>query len=166
VFVARASRRLERVQWANQTVITRRVDLFGVVAPKLNQLLCFATFVGGWKEIQPIAVIKLKREIDETMYANRVLFSAELFEAYRAFMAAMFAMYAATGADALLRSPIDSKWGDRRKLYWWHENLTALFSTDNPGTMEEIEAAYNQMSQRFRADLYVTDESALLASPP
>jgi hypothetical protein len=29
VFVARAGRRLERVQWANQTVITRRLDIFG-----------------------------------------------------------------------------------------------------------------------------------------
>jgi hypothetical protein len=53
VFVARTSRRPERVQWANQTVITRRLEIFGQVAPRLNQLLCFATFVGGWKEISP-----------------------------------------------------------------------------------------------------------------
>jgi hypothetical protein len=81
VFVARAGRRLERVQWANQTVITRRLDIFSQVAPKLNQLLCFATFVGGWKEITPLAAIELKREADEIMYANRVLFSNERFRA-------------------------------------------------------------------------------------
>jgi hypothetical protein len=68
-FVARTGRRLERVQWANQTVVTRRLEIFGQVAPKLNQLLCFATFVGGWKEIKPRDAIGLKREIDEIQAA-------------------------------------------------------------------------------------------------
>lgn len=164
VFVARTGRRLERVQWANQTVITRRLEIFGQVAPKLNQLLCFATFVGGWKEIEPLVVIKLKREIDEIMYANRVLFSDELFEAYREFMAALFAMYATTGADAHLRAPIDSKWGDRRKLRWWAPQMEGLFSVDQPGSMDDIQATYEHLGERFRTDLYVTHDRTLLTS--
>jgi hypothetical protein len=78
IFVARAGRRIEAVQWANQTVVTRRLDIFAKLAPCLNQLLCFATFVGGWKEIQPTQAIAIKRQLDETMYANKVLFSGEL----------------------------------------------------------------------------------------
>jgi hypothetical protein len=163
-FIARTGRRLERVEWANQTVITRRLEIFGEVAPKLNRLLCFATFVGCWKELTPLAAIELKRETDEIMYANRVLFSNELFEAYREFMAALFAMYATTGADALLRAPIDSKWGDRRKLHGWHPRMESLFSTKNPGTMDEIQAAYERLGERFRTDLYVTHDRALLSS--
>jgi hypothetical protein len=162
--VARAGRRLERVQWANQTVITRRLDIFGEVAPKLNRLLCFATFVGGWKEIQPLLAIELKREADVIMYANRVLFSNELFEAYREFMATLFEMYAVTGADALLRAPIDSKWGDRRKLRWWNPHMESLFSKDKPGSMDDIQAAYERLGERFRADLYVTHDRALLSA--
>ncbi len=164
LFVARAGKSLERVQWANQTVITRRLEIFGEVAPKLNRLLCFATFVGRWKETEPIAAIGLKRQIDEIMYANRVLFSDELFEAYREFMAALFAMYATTGADAHLRAPIDSKWGDRRKLRWWNPAMEGLFSVDQAGSMDDIQAAYERLSQRFRADLYVTHDRTLLAS--
>src|SRR5215469_6073311 len=163
VLLARASRRLEQVQWANQTVITRRLEIFDKVAPKLNQLLCFATFVGGWKEITPLTAIGLKREIDERMYANRVLFSDELFEAYREFMVAM---YAATGADALLRAPIDSKWGDRRKMPWWEPAMEGLFSTGKANTMDDIQAAYERLSDRLRADLYVTHEQTLLTSQP
>src|SRR6202042_318169 len=109
-YLARASRRIEQIQWANQTVVTRRLDVFGQLAPGLNQLLCFATFVGGWKEIQPHQAIATKRQLDETMYANRVLFSDELFAAYREFMTTLFAMYAARGGDAHLRAPIESKW--------------------------------------------------------
>src|SRR5215467_3048270 len=74
VVFARASRRIEQVQWANQTVVTRRLDIFDKLVPGLNQLLCFATFVGVWKEIDPRKAIAIKRELDETMYANKVLF--------------------------------------------------------------------------------------------
>ena len=161
-YFARASQRLEHVQWANQTVITRRLEIFSQVAPWLNQLLCFATFVGRWKETKPIEAIGLKRQLDETMYANRLLFSDELFEAYREFMATQFAMYATTGADAHLRAPIDSKWGDRRKLPWWTEGMEILFSVDNPASMDDIQAAYEVLTERFRDDLYVTHEHKLL----
>ena len=163
-FVARTGRRLERVQWANQTVVTRRLEIFGQVAPKLNQLLCFATFVGRWKDIDPLKAIGLKREIDEIMYANRVLFSDALFAAYQDFMAALFAMYATTDADAHLRAPIASQWGDRRNMAWWTDPIAGLFSADQAGDIDEIQAAYIKLGERFRGDLYVTHDQTLLTS--
>src|ERR1700683_3182472 len=167
VLFARTSRRIEQVQWANQTVVTRRLDIFAQLAPGLNQLLCFATFVGGWKEIQPRQAIGIKRQLDETMYANRVLFSGQLFAAYHQFMTALFAMYATTDADAHLRAPIESQWGNRRKMPWWDDSMTNLFSTDNLASLDAIQAAYDQLAQRFRADLYVTRQAQpLLPTQP
>jgi hypothetical protein len=160
VVFARTSRRIEQVQWANQTVVNHRLDIFGKLAPGLNQLLCFATFVGRWKEIDPRKAIATKRRLDEIMYSNRVLFSDELFAAYAHFMATLFAMYATTNADARLRSPIDSKWGDRRKQHWWHEaSMADLFTPADPNHLDDIQAAYDQLSERFRADLYVTHQA-------
>jgi hypothetical protein len=158
VFLARASRRLEQVQWANQTVVTRRLEIFASIAPDLNKLLCFATFVGGWKELEPAAVIAIKRRLDETMYANRVLFSQPLFDAYREFMTTLFATWTTVGADALLRAPIASQWGDRRNLRWWNDVMARLF-TDDPVDYQAIQAAYDQLAERFRADLYVTRQN-------
>jgi hypothetical protein len=169
LLIARASRRLEQVQWANQTVVTRRLDIFADLAPGLNQLLCFATFVGGWKEIEPGQAIAIKRKLDETMYANRVLFSPELFAAYHHFMTTLFAMYATTGADAPLRAPVESVWGDRRKLPWWNEQaMPILFAAaGQASSIEDIQAAYDELSQRFRADLYVTRQNQpLLTTQP
>jgi hypothetical protein len=167
VFIARASRRIEQVQWANQTVVSRRLDIFAQVAPGLNQLLCFATFVGGWKEIQPRQAIALKRKLDETMYASKVLFSDQLFAAYHHFMTTLFAMYASTGADAQLRAPIDSQWGDRRNMPWWEDSMTSLFSADSIVSTDDAQAAYDQLAQRFRADLYVTQQTRpLLTAQP
>jgi hypothetical protein len=158
VLFARASRRIEQVQWANQTVVTRRLDVFDRLAPGLNQLLCFATFVGGWKEIDPRKAITIKRELDQTMYANKVLFSDELFETYHRFMSVLFAMWATTGGDAKVRAPIDSEWGDRRKLRWWDETMEGLFSAGNASSLEEIQAAYDELGRQFRTDLYVTSQ--------
>jgi hypothetical protein len=125
----------------------------------LNQLLCFGTFVGGWKEIQARQAIALKRQLDETMYANRVLFSEELFEAYRHFMRTLFAMWTSTDADAPLRAPIESQWGSRRNMPWWEDSMTTLFSTTDPSRTDDIQGAYDQLSEQFRAELYVTHQN-------
>jgi len=157
VLFSKASRRIEQVQWANQTVVTHRLDVYDKLAPGLNQLLCFATFVGRWKEIDPRTAIAIKRDLDQTMYVNKVLFSEELFAAYHQFMTVLFAMFATTGADAKVRAPIESKWGSRRDLSWWDDTMSGRF-TDEAASLEDIQAAYDALSQQFRADLYVTHQ--------
>lgn len=163
--VSRAASRLEAVQWANQTVIQRRLEIFAEVAPKLNQLLCFALFIGGWKDIRPADVVRLKREVDEIMYVNRVLFSPALFDAYVAFTQTLFETYSRRGGDALLRVPMRNSASlvDRRKLEWWDDSMKRDFSTSNIPSADEVQAAYNALSGRFRRDLYVTREEL---SPP
>jgi len=158
VLFARASRRIEQVQWANQTVVTHRLEIYDKLAPGLNQLLSFATFVGGWKEIDPLKAISIKRDLDQTMFAYKVLFSNELFTAYHRFMDSLFAMYATTDADALVRAPIVHTLGDRRKLTWWNEALIPLFTADKQIEIDQIKEAYDALSQQFRSDLYVTSQ--------
>ena len=160
---SKASQRIQDAQWANQTVITHRLKIYDKLAPGLNQLLCFGTFVGGWKEIDPPKATAIKRDLDQTMYANKVLFSDELFTAYQEFMSSLFAMFAATDADAPLLAPIAHVLGDRRKLHWWNESMTSLFSTD-PIEIGKIRAAYEALSEQFRADLYITHQARPLVN--
>ena len=163
--LARVSRRVEAVQWANQTVVARRLEIFNRVAPQLNQLYCFGAFVGRWKETTPQQAVALKRDVDETMYANRVLFSDELFVAYQAFTATLFAEFARAHGDAPLRVQVASKWGDRRKLSWWNASSLALFTESNTCQAEDVQNAYGALGEHFRADLYVTHtERPLLAN--
>jgi hypothetical protein len=162
VIFARASGKIEQVQWANQTLVTRRLQIFDKLAPGLNQLLCFATFVGVWKEIHPRQAIAIKRDLDQIMYANKVLFSDELFTAYQEFMTSLFLMFATTDADALVRAPISHTLGDRRKLDWWEDVMTRLFSVAEAIEIEMIKEAYDALSQQFRSDLYVTNQGRRL----
>ncbi len=160
--VSRATKRLEAVQWANQTVIERRLDIFQQVAPKLNRLLCFAIFVGAWKEVTPADAIRLKRETDEIMYVNRVLFSRTLFDAYLAFTGTLFETYARKGGNALIRTGIESSLGSRRHLDWWDDAMEGEFATTNIPQRAEVQAAYDELSECFRRDLYITREELSL----
>jgi hypothetical protein len=155
--VARTGRRLEAVQWTNQTVVSHRLNVFREVAPMLNQLLCFGTFVGKWKDITTVNIMSIKRQVDEIMYSNRLLFSDELFAAYREFMTIMFSMYVTKDADALVRAPIHSVWGDRQRQVWWDASMAKLFDTDKPSSPDRIQSAYEELVRRFRADLYITN---------
>ena len=160
--VARATSRLESMQWANQTVIQRRLDIFQQVAPKLNRLLCFAAFVGSWKEVTPADAIRLKREADEVMYVNRVLFSPELFDAYLAFTRILFELYARTDGNAPLRVAISSPLGNRRNLDWWDDAMEREFATGDIPSLDEIQAAHDALNERFRRDLYITRQELSL----
>lgn len=139
--VSRATKRLEAVQWANQTVIERRLDIFQQVAPKLNRLLCFAIFVGAWKEVTPADAIRLKRETDEIMYVHRVLFSRTLFDAYLTFTGVLFEAYARKGGNALIRVGIESSLGNRRHLGWWDDTMEREFATTNIPQLHEARGA-------------------------
>ena len=157
VLVARNTRRLDSLQHANQAVVARRLEIFGQVAPKLNRLLCFMAFVGRWKEITPAEALILKRDADEVMYVNRLLFSDALFAAYQAFMARLFAMYATVDGDALIRARISSNLGDRRNLPWWSPLMADMFARDQICEPAEAQLVYDELSAAFREDLYVTD---------
>lgn len=158
IFVARTGHRIEQVQWANQIVVTRRLEIFGQIAPGLNKLLCFATFVGGWKEIQPGEVVAIKRQLDEAIYSNRVLFSPGLFARYTEFMETLFAMYEAADQDAPICAPIHSALGNRRNMSWWEESMSSLFSQTKIADMNTIRIAYDKLADEFRAELYVTHQ--------
>jgi hypothetical protein len=153
--VTRATKRLESVQWANRTVIQRRLEIFSEVAPKLNRLLCFALFIGRWKETKPSDAINLKRETDEVIHVNRVLFSPRLCDTYNRYMEALFHAYARPDSDALIRVQIATALGDRRKLPWWETSMESCFASFEIPPEAEILAAYKALEEAFRHDLYV-----------
>jgi hypothetical protein len=99
----------------------------------------------------------LKRDVDEVMYANRLLFSVELFDAYRALMNGLFAMYATVDGDAPILARIAGPLGDRRLLPWWMPQMAAMFASDQRCHPEDALRLYDDLSAAFRIDLYVID---------
>jgi hypothetical protein len=103
----RLSRRLkmwEASQWRNQELIKARLQYYGQLAPMLNDVMCYLTFVGRWKELTPPDVIRIKRDMDRVVFSVAPLFSQEAFNAYGRFVGTCFGEYSGWPLDAQIRS--------------------------------------------------------------
>lgn len=114
LIVNRASRRLEQAQWANRQLIERRLNLYDLMTPRLNDLFCFFTLVRDYRSIEPPAAIAAKRTLDKTFYVNRFLFTPAFSAAYDSFMEVCFQTYTGIGEPAKLRSTIELQRAERK----------------------------------------------------
>jgi hypothetical protein len=66
IYVHRATKRFEHLQWRSQKLVERRLEIYDDLAPHFNDLLCYFTYVGAWKELDPPAVVAHKRIVEDS----------------------------------------------------------------------------------------------------
>jgi hypothetical protein len=148
--VTRAARRLEEAQWADRKLIERRLELYDKLAPPLNDLFCFFTTVGHFRDITPPDALDRKREADKVFHVNRYLFSPEFGDRYTEFMDACFKQYVGAGKDALLRTSADHQRNERGKASWpaeWTEDFVTEVEEQTP--LSEIRRMYDALMHGF-----------------
>jgi hypothetical protein len=104
LWINRSLKRLDYLQWTNQKVTEKRIEVFEQLAPLLNDLLCYFTFVGCWKDLNAREVVERKREMDRIVHINAPLFSKEFGQRYHDFIEACYSTYMGWGKDAQLRT--------------------------------------------------------------
>ncbi len=156
--VARRLKRLELVQWTNQRLIEKRLALYDTVAPQLNALLCFYTWIGYWKDISPDDVIRAKRDLDRTFHIYRYLFDDDVYDAYHTFIHALFEMHTGAGRDARIRSLIQAPDGDRsvHGSYAWKPAWSDRFATASVVPRDDVLRYYTRLMERLRVALGAT----------
>lgn len=120
-WVNRRLKRIEQLQWANQKIIEKRIDVFDKLAPLLNDLLVFFTYRGRWREFTPPDIVRLKRELDRTFHVYAPLFSDDLKQSYNYFMDLCYKTFSGWGQDAKLRTHTQRRKdaaGDSWNLEW------------------------------------------------
>lgn len=145
--ISRNLKRLDLAQWRNQKLIEKRLTIYDSVAPQLNLLLCFYTWVGDWKSVSPETVIQTKRDLDKIINVYRHLFADDVYSAYQSFIHALFETFTGPGHDARIRSVIRGPDGDRTAgPYEWKEEWSSRFSL--PGKVaskKEVRAKYQSL---------------------
>ena len=128
-FINKRLKSIDDAQWQSRKIIEKRLDLYEKIAPNLNAVFCFLMWVGYWKDISPRKMIDLKRELDKTVNIYRHLLSEEFYESYNTFIMSGFRTFTGHGKDALIRSEIESFWGDRRthRTFEWEDQFSDLF---------------------------------------
>lgn len=150
--VERLMKRIETSHWLNQKIIEQRLQIYNEVMPKLNDLLCYYTYVGNWKELTPTQIITLKRELDKTMYVSKPLFSDNFFANYLAFMELCFKTFVGIGEDAKLRTGVEKRRDNLVGHDWLPEDDQKFFPEERP-SKDEIRKAYENLAVSFSKEL-------------
>ena len=153
-----AIKRFEHRQWRNQKLIERRLEIYDKIAPQLNDLLCYFTYVGCWKDLTPEQIVKMKRILDKEIHLAQPLFSSEFYTYCMNFLNLCYEPFVGWGKDAKLRTKFErrkeanSEW----KLSW--EGMFSNDEKDNSGKDKiskpiEIKAAYVKLMSCFSEEI-------------
>jgi len=152
VYVHRVTKRFEHVQWRSQKLIEKRLSVYEDLAPLFNDLLCYFTYVGCWRDLDPLDVVALKRSIDKQIHVAAPLFSATFFEACMAFQDLCFETYNGWGQDALLRTEAFRRKEGRPQD--WKAEWENCFSAD-AAEPNAVRTAYARVMKAFSEDIGV-----------
>jgi hypothetical protein len=149
----RRMKKFEHLQWAHQKVIERRIKIYEEVVPQLNDLLCYFTYVGCWKDLTPLEVVKVKRALDRTMHVNAPLFPETVSHLYRNFIGLCYQSYTGWGRDATLRTKFERRReaaGDDWKASW-EEHFASGDQTDP----NQVRSAYTALVKGLASEMGV-----------
>jgi hypothetical protein len=163
VYIHRVTKRFEDFQWRSQKLIETRLKIYEDLAPQMNDLLCYFTYVGCWKELDPPTVVALKRTIDKKMFLAAPLFSESFFSACMEFQNLCFETYSGWGRDSVLRTQFQRR-QEACPTDWktdWNACLSSAASDPNA-----IRAAYKKVMEAFAADIGVNPSFIVPHSGP
>jgi hypothetical protein len=159
IWVHRVSKRFDAAQWKNQKVVEKRLDVYAQLAPLLNRLLCFYTYVGDWKELTPPTIVQTKRDIDRIFYVNQYVLSTEVASRYHEFIALCFDMKRGHGAT-LYESRLLTSAKPRQQLPGWDSEWDGLFAEQGVNPKSTIDESYRGLMDQVARELGVAGRSA------
>lgn len=151
VIVNKRLKKLEHRQWRNQKLIEKRLDIYDDIAPLLNDVLCYYTYVGNWKDPTPLQIINLKRVIDKKIYLARPLLCEDFFTYCMDFMNLCYEPFTGWGEDAKLRTQFQRRQDAIGTS--WDKTWNSMFSDNNLPDIIEIRKAYNQVMNIFSQEI-------------
>jgi hypothetical protein len=146
VVVAALAYVLTKNQSRSQELVRARLEYYKLLAPDLNRLMCYITFIGGWRDDSPDAIIALKRRLDANFYCAAPLFSSGVLEAYNDLMKLSFSTFGPWGTDAHIRSN-----AFRRRQSWRGEGGSAWRREwDSYFTLQDSEVISGESLMSYR----------------
>lgn len=166
-----------RRQNRSTELLKARLDYYRAIAPKLNLLMSYITYIGRWRDQSPPDIVELKRKIDEEFFVAAPLFGKDVSTAYIDLMTLSFKTFGEWGQDARIVSS-----GFRRRESWrgdWEAAWDNYFTvSDNAETSRFTLRTYRQKYDALLAAMvkdidinrarakYTTDEAVLNAQAP
>jgi hypothetical protein len=136
----RRLKRAEAQQWFSQKLVEQRIAVLNTALPDLNDLYCYFTWVGNWKELSPPEILLRKRRLDKLFHINGVFFTATTSIRYEEFIRVLFQTFVAPGADARMRTSTSSRDGNRIDAFGkeWDVKWNLLFAEEKDQTSRAV----------------------------
>jgi len=132
--------------WTNQKILDKRLDIYDKVIYMLNDIYCFHSYVGNWKELSPLDIIEHKRKLDKIMYSYVPLFKDGLLKAYENFMNECYKTFSSWGSD----SKIKSLYINREKYNkLWKNTWIEMFDCENIKSDKDEEDSIKNKKQKY-----------------
>jgi hypothetical protein len=119
--INRSLKRLESRMAVSRDLMERRFKDFDELTSSLNDLFCYCTYVGHWREITPPEALEAKRKLDKLVYQTLPIWGSNFLIAYRGFIRVCFLEYDGRGTSARIRADINlhkENWGQSWKGEW------------------------------------------------
>jgi hypothetical protein len=159
IYVHRVTKRFEDFQWRSQKLVEKRIAIYDDLAPLFNDLLCYFTYVGCWKELRPTDVISLKRKLDRQIYLAAPLFATSFFKPVRIF--SIFAFRPTEGGEWMHAC---ERMGGRRKEAQpeWDDDWERYYCDSQDVTdPRQIQDAYSKIMNEFAISIGVSNPDAI-----
>lgn len=162
IYVQRVSKRFDATLWKSQKLVEKRLAVYDDLGPHFNDLLCYFTYVGCWKELSPSEVVALKRTMDRKIYLAAPLFPVSFFHACQYFQSCCFETYGGWGRDARLRTKFERR---RQAAEEWTPASEECFSSPaNVTDPRVVREAYAAVMREFTRSFGMECESEVLST--
>ena len=160
LWMDRRIKEFEHRQWSNQKVIEKRLEVYELITPQLNDLMCYFLRIGTWKERDPTEIVDIKRETDKVAHIYAPLFSPEFLQRYNEFIATCFATFRGAGLDAQLRVECehyrDAYSGDENDQGEWQPEWDDCFTPkEEASSKDEVRRGYQELVNLIARELGV-----------
>lgn len=158
--ISKRLKAIEAKQWRNQELISARLGYYREIEEPLNDIYCYFSYIGTWKDPTPPEIIETKRSLDRTFHTLSPFFSPAVVQAYNRFMQLCFQTHGGWGVDAKLKTSFKR----RRQCFpnGWLDEWDAMFiySSDVPtpkDVIRGIKDAYNDTLAYLVSDIQITN---------
>ncbi len=148
----RMKKRLINQQLNKQRLFEKRIEIYDRLGPKLNDLLNFFCYTGNWKELTPIDILRLKRELDQEINIKTALFSNDLIANYNSLMTLCFVSHSGWEHEEKVKSLYDLR--EVQNLEW-EVNWSELFDINNVVEGIKVKERYDELMESFKKEMNV-----------
>lgn len=141
---------LDKKHQTNQKLVEKRIEIYDRIGPKLNNIYCFYSYNGNWKEISPPDIVRLKKELDKDINVNTPLFSNDVNEKYVDFMRLCFVAFSGWEHDEKIKSLYELRKDNNAA---WNDDWIPYFDTNNVVEAVKLKERYDLLTKSFKKDL-------------